>query len=186
MGWNLQRQVAVGWGHLSGNAYKVLMNMAFTAKDDEGLYYGGWERLAFGMGRYEWPRPDDDSPDAQRLLRSHQRAVEGALTEVVKAGAAVRVVTGGNGRRAVYRLTLAAPIIRFNPVDGGVDDTVDKGRKSGETSKLPHGNWESSPTDSVGQLGSSPTETVGPRKDSSGTKGGTHSSSRERHLREAV
>lgn len=177
MGYQLVQRAMAGWSHLPPNAHKVLLRMASTALDDEGMYYGGWERLALGgLGRMQWPAEGDTSVEALKARRAHARRVEQAITDLLRAGAVERIVRGGNGRRAVYRLTLHAPVVPLAPVDSGVD-------KPSTGGKLSDGFVSSSPTADVGQLPSSPTDSVGPRNKSLGTRRGTKSSTSPRHLR---
>lgn len=88
----------------------VLVEMALTALDPESngysdveplLYYGGWERLAFALGRgvpeVLGTLGDADSADA--------RAVRRCIKDLIDAGHIAVQRAAVNGQRAVYSLT---------------------------------------------------------------------------------
>lgn len=112
MGHALMDKVLLQWSDLPGNAYKVVMLMAASTRDDAAkpVYWGGWERLAIaGMGRREWPADDDESDDATKVRKSHWEAVRSALAAAKKAGAISVKKRGQPGTRAEYWLHLDRP-----------------------------------------------------------------------------
>lgn len=110
MGDALMKQVARDWGHLPGNAYKVLMVMCSCAMDDAKppIYFGGWERLAStGLGRLpDWPADADQSESAQRFRKTSEELVRRAIQALIKKGAIATHKHGRLGVRAEYALLL--------------------------------------------------------------------------------
>lgn len=83
MGNGLARQVSAEWGHLPGNAFKVLTYMAWTALDvpnEQGrparLYFGGMDPLMLALGRR--PESAKDRRAAERRVYEALKALEGA------------------------------------------------------------------------------------------------------------
>lgn len=109
MGSALMGTVVRDWGHLPGNAYKVLNVMASCALDDATppVYYGGVERLALqGLGKRDWPADDDESLEAAAKRKSYGELVRIAVSDLRKAGALEVRRRGRPGVRAEYTLTL--------------------------------------------------------------------------------
>lgn len=112
MGHALMDKVLLQWSDLPGNAYKVVMLMAASTRDDteKPVYWGGWERLAIaGMGRRSWPADDDESAEAAKRRKSHWEAVRSALAAAKKAGVISVKKRGQPGTRAEYWLHLDRP-----------------------------------------------------------------------------
>ena len=109
MGHALMDKVMLQWGDLPGNAYKALLIIASSARDDDPqpVYWGGWERLAIvGLGRRDWPADDDESPEAELVRRVHWETVRQALVKVRKTGAISVKTRGKPGARAEFWLHL--------------------------------------------------------------------------------
>lgn len=109
---------------LTPNARLVLVHMALTARDKAGgaqsggEYWAGQESLILAL------RGDIPTPGTNDYLAA-QRQAERAISDLVKAGAICRLVKSGNGRRAIYRLTLADYRQPQLDVVNGTDQPVD-------------------------------------------------------------
>jgi hypothetical protein len=79
----------------------VLVNMARLARLDRArglwLYRDGWPVLAVGCGWVESP---------ETMTRAATVRVSRAVAALCTAGAVERLISSGNGRRAVYRVDL--------------------------------------------------------------------------------
>lgn len=114
MGATLVAQVIANWSHVSDRAFRVLIAMAVTARDNatkdipKGVYFGGQEHLTLALARSR-----DGSTD------SAIRTVKRAIQELTKAGAIQCTQPAVLGSNAVYKLTLnAIPMPVDNPTDG--------------------------------------------------------------------
>lgn len=88
--------VVTYWSHLEGAPYKLLVQMALSAKDadDPALFWGGPDMLAGALGR----RPPHDAAD--------HRAVRRGLKQLRAVGAITDAKRAGPGQRAEYALML--------------------------------------------------------------------------------
>lgn len=104
--------IAFGATHkLTGNEFRVLIQMAVTAKDTdpEPSYWSSREDSARALGRMipDEPAPDDPDADAKRRERDAAFfALKGAIRGLRTAGAIQTTDPGRRGHRAVYKLTL--------------------------------------------------------------------------------
>lgn len=103
MGATLVAQAIQHWSHISDRAFRVLVTMAVTAKDNAskevaaGLYFGGHDALVIALNLKE-------GTSQESALKTVQRATR----ELMEVGA-IRLSQGAvSGGRAVYQLTLNA------------------------------------------------------------------------------
>lgn len=109
MGATLVAQAIANWSHVSDRAFRVLVAMAVTAKDNGSkdvpakLYFGGQEQLVTALRRERGGTEDNAI-----------RTVKRAIAELIQVGAIRCTQAAVLGSHAVYLLTLnAVPI----PVD---------------------------------------------------------------------
>lgn len=122
MGAELAKLVMHSHAGLSGNAFKVLTRMAWTALDRPSgdgrparLYFGGWEPLAIALGN---DVPDASDPAARGRRKKLQDYVGRALQEIERAGAIKRLEDHPKaGRRQTFELTL--DLASAPPIEGG-------------------------------------------------------------------
>lgn len=113
--------IAFGARHrLTGNEFRVLIQMAVTAKDTdlEPSYWSSREDSARALGRMIPDEPGPDDPDADAKRRERDAAFF-ALKEAIRglraAGAIQTTDPGRRGHRAVYKLTLTSMRGSENP-----------------------------------------------------------------------
>lgn len=93
---NVKAVLATWSAHVSDSAFKVLVAIAVTTKDDDDppVFWGGQESLATALGR----RPPFTKVD--------YRAVDRAMKQLRQVGALVRVGSSAPGQRARHELRL--------------------------------------------------------------------------------
>lgn len=106
MGARLVAATYAHYGHLPDRAFRLLVHMALTCKDEtkQPTYYGGREALANALGAPE---------DAAGF-----HAVKRCIATLVTAGAISRELQGYHGKRSEYRLHVKTPPVERGPVTG--------------------------------------------------------------------
>lgn len=95
---------------LSGNEFRLLLHMAYTARDTDTppIYFARREESAFALGRMVPDSPAPDDPQREQIEAERAaafQAVKVAVAGLVRSGAIERRTVGGKGRRAVYAMT---------------------------------------------------------------------------------
>lgn len=118
MGYQHANLVRIHWGHLPGNAYKALTEMAWSARDADGVprYWGGQGRIAKALARV-----DDETEELSPTVR---RVVVEVIRQLIEAGAIERARSSGPGTRAEYVLLLYPRTGAENPL---MSDATDGG-----------------------------------------------------------
>ena len=120
------------WSGLSDRAFRVLIHMAYTAKDTAtngyaaATYWAGHEPLMIAVLGVDPDRMSDVERDTAA------RKIKRAIQELKDAGLVTLVSSASRGRTAVYRLTID-PSAKMQPVDNSrpsILDATERGTRS--------------------------------------------------------
>jgi hypothetical protein len=122
MGANLvKRAIAFGAvNHLTGNEFRVLVQMSVTALDTDRppRYWSSREETARAIGRMLPDEPESGHPDFARICREREAgfsAVKEAIKGLRHKGALRSAQVGRRGYRAAYELTMNGDLAAGDP-----------------------------------------------------------------------
>lgn len=128
MGTGNARAVFGIWGRLPDKPFRVLAFMALTVLDEHEppIFWGGREYLSVGIGR---PAPAAGTPEANRQRAAIFESIRDAISQLVAAGAIIRVTDPKPGQTAEYQLIL-------DPRAASVyDEQISKKKSAAKTTK---------------------------------------------------